>query len=120
MALNGLSVLLFVPPAPEVLAEIKRTIGIAFCSLVLRLELSLNALKIRSTMTWLSHYIILQIRKGNELMVILILSNRLFTGKMMDVMVLSFHVFLTTFSYYVTLILLSFARWCMHVVALLK
>ena len=45
MALNGFSVLLFVPSAPEVLAEIKRTIYTAFCPLILRLELSHNAIK---------------------------------------------------------------------------
>ena len=37
MDLNGISVLLFVPAAPEALAETKRTI---YCPLILRLELS--------------------------------------------------------------------------------
>ena len=45
MALNGFSVLLFVPPAPEALAEIKRTIYIAFYTLIFRLELSLSAIE---------------------------------------------------------------------------
>ena len=44
MALNGFSVLLFVPAAPEVLAEIKRTIYTAFCPLDLLLKISHNAI----------------------------------------------------------------------------
>ena len=39
MALNGFSVLLLVSAAPEVLAEIKRTVYAAFCPLILRLKL---------------------------------------------------------------------------------
>ena len=65
MALNGFSVLLFVPPAPDVLTEIKRIIYTAFYPLILRLEISLTPLKIRFTMTWLPHYIIFQITKEN-------------------------------------------------------
>ena len=43
MALNGNSALQFVPPVPEVLAEIKATIFYkAFCALILRSELSHN------------------------------------------------------------------------------
>ena len=45
MALNGFSVLLLVPAAPKVLAEIKRTIYTAFCPLILRLKLLHNAIK---------------------------------------------------------------------------
>ena len=45
MALNGFSVLLFVPPSPEVLAELKRAIYTAFCPLIIRLELSHNAIE---------------------------------------------------------------------------
>ena len=46
MALDGFSVLLFVPPAPEVLAEIykKKLFYSAFWPLILRLELSHNAI----------------------------------------------------------------------------
>ena len=40
----GFSVLLFVPAAPEVLEEIKRTNYTAFCFLIFRLELSHSAL----------------------------------------------------------------------------
>ena len=43
MDLNGFSVLLFVPPAPKLLAEITKTLYTRFCSLILRLELSRNA-----------------------------------------------------------------------------
>ena len=43
--MNGFSVLLLIPPATEILAEIKRTIYTAFYSLVLRLKLSHNAIK---------------------------------------------------------------------------
>ena len=42
MDLNGFSVLLFVPAAPEALAETKRTI---YCPLILRLELSHTAIE---------------------------------------------------------------------------
>ena len=45
MAPNGFSVLLLVSAAPEVLAEIKRVIYTAFCPLILRLKVSLNAVK---------------------------------------------------------------------------
>ena len=45
MALNGFGVLLFVPPAPEILAETKRTIYTAFYPYILRLELSHNAIE---------------------------------------------------------------------------
>ena len=45
MALNGFSVLLFVPAAPKVFAEIKRTIYTAFCALILRLQLSHNVIE---------------------------------------------------------------------------
>ena len=46
MALNGFSsALQLVPPAPEILAEIKTTIfDNAFCLLILRLELSHNVI----------------------------------------------------------------------------
>ena len=40
MAMNGFSVLLFVPPALEVSAEIKGTVCTAFYTLIFRLELS--------------------------------------------------------------------------------
>ena len=63
MALNGFNVLLFVPAAPVVLAEIKT----AFCPLILRLELSRNAIENIGYCDLRPHYIILQIRKGNEL-----------------------------------------------------
>ena len=43
--MNGSRVLLFVPAAPEVLAEIKRTIYTAFCPLIVRLELSHNGIE---------------------------------------------------------------------------
>ena len=65
MALNGSNVLLFVPPAPEVLTEIKIIIFIAFYPLILRLKLSLMPLQIRFTMTRVPHCIIFQIRKEN-------------------------------------------------------
>ena len=50
MALNGFSVLQFVPTASQVLAEIKRyiynsTAYTAFCPPILRLQLSQNAIK---------------------------------------------------------------------------
>ena len=45
MALNGFGVLLFVSPAPDVLAEIKRTIYTAFYPRIFRLELSHNAIE---------------------------------------------------------------------------
>ena len=45
MALNGFSVLLFAPPASEVLSELKRTIYTAFCPFIIRLELPHNALE---------------------------------------------------------------------------
>ena len=45
MALNGFSVLLFVPAAPKVLAETKKTISTTFCRLNLRLKLSQNAIE---------------------------------------------------------------------------
>ena len=45
MALNSFSVPLFLPPAPEVLAKIKRAIYTAFYPLFLRLELSHNAIE---------------------------------------------------------------------------
>ena len=45
MALNRFRILLFVQTAPEVLAEIKRTICTAFYSLILRLELSRKAIE---------------------------------------------------------------------------
>ena len=41
-ALNRFNVLLLVPPEPEVLAEIKRTVYIAFYPLILRLKVSHN------------------------------------------------------------------------------
>ena len=44
MALVGFSALLFVPPAPEILAETKRAILHCLLSPILRLELSLNAI----------------------------------------------------------------------------
>ena len=54
MALDGFSALQFVPPAPKVLAEIKTTVLYkAFCSLILRLELSQNAVQTSFSMTWL-------------------------------------------------------------------
>ena len=37
------------------------------CPLILRLELSHNAIENKFTRTWLTHYIIFQIRNGNEL-----------------------------------------------------
>ena len=45
LALNGFSVLLFVPAALEVLAEINKTICIAFYPLSLQLELLHNAIE---------------------------------------------------------------------------
>ena len=45
MALNDFSVLLFVPAAPKVLAEIKRAIYTAYRPLILRLKLSHNAIE---------------------------------------------------------------------------
>ena len=45
MALSDFNVLLFVSPAAEVLAETKRTIYTAFYLVILRLELSHNAIK---------------------------------------------------------------------------
>ena len=43
MALDNFSALQFVPPAPVVLVEIETTVFYwAICSLILRLELSLN------------------------------------------------------------------------------
>ena len=44
LALNNFSGSLFVPAAPELLAE-KKTIRTAFCPLILRLEISHNAIK---------------------------------------------------------------------------
>ena len=67
MALNGFSVMLFVPAAPEVLAEAKRTIYAAFCLLILQFKLATTTLKIKFTMTyWLLHNIIFQIKKRND------------------------------------------------------
>ena len=50
MTLNGFSILLFVPAAPEVLAETKRAIYTAFCPLILRLKFSFNIIKKLHTM----------------------------------------------------------------------
>ena len=52
-----------------VLAEKKRNyLTLLFAILILRLQLSHNAIKnIGFTMTWLSHYVIFQIRQGNKL-----------------------------------------------------
>ena len=65
MALDSFSALLFVPPAPEVLAEIKISIG----QCLLRFsDYSFHTMPFKiSFMTWLSHYIVFQIRKGNKL-----------------------------------------------------
>ena len=67
MALNCFSVLLFVPSAPEVLVEIKRTIYIAFCPLIAQLEFSHNAIenKVHGDLAKTLYYF--QIRKENEL-----------------------------------------------------
>ena len=66
--MNGFHVLLSVPAAPEVLAEIKRTIYSAFCPFLLRLEFShYMTFKIKFTITWLSHSIFFHIRKGNKI-----------------------------------------------------
>ena len=64
-----MNILLFVPAAPKVLAEIKRTIYTAFCPLILRLELSHKAIENEVYyMTWrLDYHIIFQKRKENEL-----------------------------------------------------
>ena len=43
IALDNFSALLFAPPKPEVLTEIKRTIQRRFLPLIFRLELSHNA-----------------------------------------------------------------------------
>ena len=45
MALNGFRALLFVPAAPKVLAEIKRTIETASSNLILRLDFSHNVIE---------------------------------------------------------------------------
>ena len=66
MALNSFSVLLFVPSAPEVLAEIKRTVYTAFYLLIRQLELFHNAIKNKVYYDLaIPHYIIFQIRKEN-------------------------------------------------------
>ena len=57
------------PPAPEVLAEIKLIFDSAFCVLILRLEFHTMPFKISFRMawlTWLSHCIIFQVRKRNN------------------------------------------------------
>ena len=45
VALKSFSVLLFVPPAPKVLTEIKRTIYTAFSPLIVQLKFSQNAIE---------------------------------------------------------------------------
>ena len=45
ITLNGFGVMLFVPPSLEVLAEVKRTVYIAFYPLILRFELSHNSVE---------------------------------------------------------------------------
>ena len=62
---NGFSVLLFVPPAPKVLAEIKRIVYSAFCPLILQFDFSHYFIenKVYYDMAWLPHYIIFQINK---------------------------------------------------------
>ena len=65
MALNGFSVLLFVPSAPEVVAEIKELFTVHwFYLLILRLELLHNAIK---NDIYYDTFIIFQIRKESEL-----------------------------------------------------
>ena len=65
MALNGVSVLLFVPAASEVLAEIKKNYVHYASPLIIRLELSLNAIenKVYYDLTYITHYIIFHERK---------------------------------------------------------
>ena len=64
------SALQFLPPALEVLAEIKTTTFYnEFCLRIFRLELLHNAFKISFSTTWLNwqlHCIIFQIRKRNS------------------------------------------------------
>ena len=67
MALNGFSVLLFVSLAPEVLAKIKELSILRFAPSFSDLSFHTMPLKIGLTMTWLPHYIIFQLRKGNEM-----------------------------------------------------
>ena len=68
MALNGFNALLLVPHVPEVLAKIKRAIlALHFAPVISGRSFHTMQFKIRFTMTWLSHYIIFQIRKGNKL-----------------------------------------------------
>ena len=68
MALNGFSVLLFVPPAPEVLEGIKKTVYTAFYLLIFQRELSHNVIenKIYYDLATTLYYFF-QIRKENEL-----------------------------------------------------
>ena len=67
MALNGLSTLLFVPAALEVLAEKKKNNLYCILPLIVRLELSHNAIenKIYFALRYTSYYF--QIGKRNEL-----------------------------------------------------
>ena len=64
---NSFSTLLFVPPAPELSAEIKRAILHCLLPLILQLgAFHTIPFKIRFTMTsWLSHYIIF--KQGKEM-----------------------------------------------------
>ena len=64
--MNSFSVLMFVPRAPEALAEIKGTVCTAFYLLILRLEFSHNAIKNKVYYDLaIVHYIIFQISKEN-------------------------------------------------------
>ena len=64
MALNGFRVLLFVPPAPEVLSTLRLT------PLFFDQSFHRVPLKIRFTLTWLPHYIILIYGKETNLQAI--------------------------------------------------
>ena len=66
MALDGFSVLLPVPPAPEVLAVLKQTIYTAFCTLNVRLEFSHNAIENKVYYGLATTLYYFQIRKRNE------------------------------------------------------
>ena len=72
MALNCFSALQFVPTAPKVLAELgTKTLYKAFCPLIFPIRAFTQChLKLCFSMTWhswLSHFIMFQVRKGNEL-----------------------------------------------------
>ena len=66
MALNGFSILLFVPTEPEIFAEISELPTLRFTPSFSDWNFHTVPLKIRFIMTWVSHYIMFQKRKESK------------------------------------------------------